>query len=116
MAGGRRVYHWPAGLSTIVFALLGVWMVVAAKQRTGLTVDSPPDLRRTGTARVESCSADALYMWLTSRCSARVQWDGESVGEVRAVRAGHDLPGTVPVVEREVVRRGPDMWEVVAAD
>jgi hypothetical protein len=112
----RRVYHWPSALLTLVFAVLGVWMFLTVKERLGLTVQSPPDVRRSGTAQVESCSADALYMWLTSRCDARVQWNGEPDTNAVTVKSVHALSGRVGVVEREVERRGPNTWEVVAAD
>jgi hypothetical protein len=29
------------------------------------------------TTQIQSCSRDALYMWITWTCDAQVQWDGE---------------------------------------
>jgi hypothetical protein len=99
-----------------VFALLGVWMFISATEKMGLTVDSPPDVRRGATAQIQSCSSDALYMWLTWRCDARVQWQDETGSRLVSVQATHSLSGWTPVLERVVPRRGHDSTEVVSAD
>ncbi|MEV4316379.1 hypothetical protein [Actinocrispum sp. NPDC049592] len=109
----RRVHYWPSAVLTAVFTLLGIWAFISATEKMGLTVDSPPEVRRGATAQIDSCTSDALYMWLTSRCSARVQWPGESTAVTVTVRSTHDLSDLVYVLERQKTRRSV---EVVAND
>ncbi len=109
----RRVHIWPSVVLTAVLTLLGIWAFISVTEKMGLTVDSPPEVRRGATAQIESCTSDALYMWLTSRCSAQVQWPGESTAVTVTVRSTHTLSDMVYVLERQKTRRSV---EVVAND
>jgi hypothetical protein len=117
MSSERRFYDWPAFVLAGFLAMLGVWAFLSAQHRLGLTSGDVPETQRSGTAEVQSCSRDALYMWVTWTCDAQVRWNGEQVPVAERVTTVRELSGTVDVNEREVPRRRTSTSrEVVPAD
>ncbi|MCE7002419.1 hypothetical protein LWC34_06170 [Kibdelosporangium philippinense] len=117
MNSDRRIYHWPAFVLAGLLVALGIWAFISVQHRMGLTTGEVPQAQRTGKAQVQSCSRDALYLWMTWTCDAQVQWDGSANAVGERVIAVRDLTGTADVVEREVPRkRVSTAREVVQAD
>lgn len=117
MRPDRRFYHWPAFVLAGLLTALGIWAFISVQHRMGLVTGEVPQSQRSGTAEVQSCSRDALYLWLTWTCDAEVQWDGEQNSVAERVISVRELTGTAEVHERDVPRkRASTFREVVPAD
>jgi hypothetical protein len=117
VAAARRVQVWPAAALGVVCTLLGIWAFISVQHRMGLTPNAVPQVKRSGSAEVRSCSVDPVYMWLTWTCDAEVRWPGQPAPVTERVRSVHALTGTVDVNERSVPStRYRTTREVASAD